>query len=127
MQDPPRPAEIIEPIVAFLRTIVPRLEGHEAFQMRVTVSALELIGRELTLAPASDAAELSRLVALIERDGSLADLNSELEQRIARGELDLSSPGLKEHLWASVMAKLAVDQPRYASYQRALGAQKKPE
>jgi hypothetical protein len=127
MQDPPRPAEIIEPIVAFLRTIVPRLEGHEAFQMRVTVSALELIGRELTLAPASDAAELNRLVALIERDGPLADLNSELEQRIARGELDLSSPGLKEHLWASVMAKLAVDQPRYASYQRALGAQKKPE
>jgi Domain of unknown function (DUF6285) len=127
MQDPPRPAEIIEPIVAFLRTIVPRLEGHEAFQMRVTVSALELIGRELTLAPASDAAELSRLVALIERDGSLADLNSELEQRIARGEIDLAKPGLKEHLWASVMAKLAVDQPRYASYQRALGAQKKPE
>jgi hypothetical protein len=127
MQDPPHPAEIIAPIVAFLRTIVPRLEGHDAFQMRVTVSALELIGRELTLAPASDAAELSRLVALIERDGPLADLNSELEQRIARGELDLSSPGLKEHLWASVMAKLAVDQPRYASYQRALGAQKKPE
>ena len=127
MQDPPRPAEIIEPIVAFLRTIVPRLEGHDAFQMRVAASALELIGRELTLSPVSDAAELGRLVALLGHDGLLADLNSELEQRIARGELDLSSPGLKEHLWASVMAKLAVDQPRYASYQRALGAQKKPE
>jgi hypothetical protein len=127
MQDPPRPAEIIEPIVAFLRTIVPRLEGHDAFQMRVAVSALELIGRELTLSPASDAAELGRLVALLGHDGPLADLDGELEQRIARGEIDLATPGLKEHLWASVMAKLAVDQPRYASYQRALSAQRKPE
>ena len=127
MQDPPRPAEIIEPIVAFLRTIVPRLEGHDAFQMRVAASALELIGRELTLSPVSDAAELGRLVALLGHDGPLADLNSELEQRIARGEIDLATPGLRAHLWASVMAKLAVDQPRYASYQRALGAQKKPE
>jgi hypothetical protein len=113
--------------VAFLRTIVPRLEGHDAFQMRVTVSALELIGRELKLAPTSDAAELSRLVVLLGHDGPLADLNGKLEQRITHGELDLSSPGLKQHLWASVMAKLAVDQPRYASYQRALSAQKKPE
>jgi hypothetical protein len=91
------------------------------------VSALELIGRELTLSPASDAAELGSLVALLGHDGPLADLDGELEQRIARGEIDLATPGLKEHLWASVMAKLAVDQPRYASYQRALSAQRKPE
>jgi hypothetical protein len=127
MQDPPRPAEVLEPIVAFLRTIVPRLEGHDAFQMRVAASALELIGRELTLAPASDAAELGRLVALIGHDAPLADLNGELSERIASGDIDLDAPGLKQHLWATVMAKLAVDQPRYASYQRALGAQKKPE
>jgi hypothetical protein len=127
MQDPPHPAEILVPVVAFLRTIVPRLEGHDAFQMRVAVSALELIARELTLAPASDAAEHGRLVALLGHDGSLADLNGELAERLADGKLDASSLHVKEHLWASVMAKLAVDQPRYVSYQRALGARKKPE
>ena len=127
MQDPPHPAEILASVVAFLRTIVPQLEGHDAFQMRVAVSALELIARELTLAPASDAAEHGRLVSLLGHDGPLADLNRELAEWLAEGKVDASSPQMKQHLWASVMAKLAVDQPRYASYQRALAAHKKPE
>ncbi|MEY9725580.1 hypothetical protein ABIA07_001481 [Bradyrhizobium yuanmingense] len=49
------------------------------------------------------------------------ELNRVLAHRIASGEMDLATPGLAEHLWATTMDKLAVDQPNYASYKRELG------
>ena len=63
---------------------------------------------------------MERLRALLGIDGSVTDLNRTLADRIARGELDLATPGLAEHLWATTMDKLAVDQPSYASYKREL-------
>jgi Domain of unknown function (DUF6285) len=57
--------------------------------------------------------------------GSLGDLNRALADRIARGEVDLQTPGLTEHLWQTTMDKLAVDQPNYAAYKRELGAEGK--
>ena len=54
--------------------------------------------------------------------GSLGELNRVLAERIAKGELDLQTPGLSEHLWQTTMDKLAVDQPNYASYQAGAGA-----
>jgi Domain of unknown function (DUF6285) len=54
-------------------------------------------------------------------DGSLLELNRALSETIARGEADLTTPGLSEHLWQTTMDKLAVDQPNYASYRRELG------
>jgi hypothetical protein len=35
--------------------------------------------------------------------------------------MDLDTVGLAEHLRETTLAKLAVDQPRYAAYRRALG------
>jgi hypothetical protein len=60
-------------------------------------------------------------VQLLNTEGSLLELNRALSERIARGELDLKTPGLAEHLWQTTLAKLAVDQPNYASYKRELG------
>jgi tRNA G18 (ribose-2'-O)-methylase SpoU len=54
-------------------------------------------------------------------DGALIDLNRALSDKIAKGEVDLQTPGLSEHLWQTTMDKLAVDQPNYASYKRELG------
>ena len=54
-------------------------------------------------------------------DGSLIELNRALSEKIAKGEVDLQTPGLTEHLWQTTMDKLAVDQPNYASYKRELG------
>ena len=55
-------------------------------------------------------------------DGSLIELNRALSDKIAKGEVDLQTPGLAEHLWQTTMDKLAVDQPNYASYKRELGS-----
>ncbi|HLX16158.1 MAG TPA: DUF6285 domain-containing protein [Bradyrhizobium sp.] len=122
MQDEPTPEELIKAVADFLRNdIVPGIGGHDAFKLRVSINALDLVARQLSLAQASDAAEVARLEELLDKQGSLADLNRLLAGRIAKGEVDLQTPGLTEHLWQTTMDKLAVDQPSYASYKRELG------
>jgi len=123
MQDEPRPEELIKAVADFLRNdIAPVISGHNAFKLRVSINALDLVARQLTLESRSDAAEAARLSRLLGMQGSLTELNRTLADRIAKGELDLQTPGLSDHLWQTTMDKLAVDQPNYASYKRELDA-----
>jgi hypothetical protein len=101
---------------------LPKLEGHTAFHARVAVNALAIVERQLRLAPEAEAAERERLRALLGRDGGLEELNRELCARIRAGEIGIQTPGLAEHLRATTLAKLAVDQPKYSGYLRALAA-----
>ena len=119
MQDEPTPIELTRAVADFLRNdITPAVSGHNAFKLRVAINILDLVGRQLTLAEASDAAEAVSLKKLLGIDGALIDLNRALAEKIASGEVDLATPGLSEHLWRTTMAKLAVDQPNYGSYKR---------
>jgi hypothetical protein len=122
MQDEPTPEELIRAVADFLRNdIAPGISGHNAFKLRVSINALDLVARQLSLAQAGDAAETARLEELLGRKGSLGELNRLLADRIAKGEVGLQTPGLAGHLWQTTMDKLAVDQPNYASYKRELG------
>ena len=122
MQDEPSPEELIKAVADFPRAdIAPQISGHTAFKLRVSINALDLVTRQLKLEQGSDAAETARLSRILGTKGSLGDLNKLLADRIAKGELDLQTPGLAEHLWQTTMEKLAVDQPNYASYKRELG------
>ncbi|MBB4263697.1 MULTISPECIES: DUF6285 domain-containing protein [unclassified Bradyrhizobium] len=122
MQDEPTPIELTKSVADFLRNdITPLISGHQAFKLRVAINILDLVTRQLTREEGSDAAEVERLRALLGIDGSVGDLNHTLAERIAKGEVGLATPGLAEHLWATTMDKLAVDQPNYASYKRELG------
>ena len=122
MQDEPTPTELIKAVADFLRNeIAPEIEGHNAFKLRVGINALDLVTRQLELQQDGDAAELAGLRKLLGADGSLADLNRALAEKIAIGEADLRTPGLADHLWQTTLAKLAVDQPNYGSYKREVG------
>lgn len=122
MQDEPTPTELIKAVADFLRTeIAPAIKGHNAFKLRVGINALDLVTRQIALEGPADAAEAARLKQLLGTDGSLMELNRALAEKIANGEVDLDTPGLKAHLWQTTMDKLAVDQPNYASYKRELG------
>jgi hypothetical protein len=121
MQDEPTPTELIKAVADFLRNdVTPVVKGHDAFKLRVAINALDLVARQLTLGQGSDAGETARLKQLLGSDGSLFELNGALAERIAKGEVDLQTPGLAEHLWQTTMDKLAVDQPTYGSYKREL-------
>jgi len=121
MQDEPTPSELVKAVADFLRTeIAPEISGHQAFKLRVSINALDLVTRQLALQQGSDAAEAARLSQLLALRGSLGELNRVLADRVAKGEIDLDTPGLADHLWQTTMDKLAVDQPNYGSYRREL-------
>jgi hypothetical protein len=123
MQDEPTTEELTKAVADILRNdIAPQISGHHAFKLRVAINMLDLVTRQLKLEQGSDAAELARLSKLLGMHGSLGELNRVLADQIAKGEVDLQTPGLADHLWQTTMDKLAVDQPSYASYKRELGA-----
>jgi Domain of unknown function (DUF6285) len=121
MQDEPTPIELTKAVADFLRDeIAPMISGHNAFKLRVAINMLDLVTRQLTLEGGTDQEEAVRLRALLGIDGSLIELNRALADGIASGEVDLTTPGLADHLWQTTLAKLAVDQPNYAAYKREL-------
>lgn len=120
MQDQPSAVELVDIVADFIRNhAMPQLQGHAAFHARVAANALDIVKRELQIAPKAGSEEHERLTKLLGRDGSIDDLNRDLCARIERGELTLETPGLADHLWAVTMTKLAIDQPNYSGYVRA--------
>jgi hypothetical protein len=121
MQDEPTTEELIKAVADFLRNdIAPLISGHQAFKLRVSINALDLVTRQIALEPGFVIGEAARLSGLLAIQGTLGELNRTLADRIAKGEVDLQTPGLADHLWQTTMDKLAVDQPNYASYRREL-------
>ena len=121
MHDRPSTAQLVAAVRDFLEKIAqPQLSGHSAFHARVAANALAIVERELALGADQDAAERARLRALLGSDGPLEAQNRELCRAIRAGEIALETPGLLEHLRATTLAKLAVDQPSYSGYRRAL-------
>ena len=121
MHDLPTADDLLAAVASFLREqALPQLQGHAAFHARVAANVVDSVRRQLQLQSHSEARELQRLRELLDATGSVAELNELLCRRIRSGELTLRHPGLKEHLWASTLDKLAVDQPGYSTYQRAL-------
>jgi len=123
MYDPPDLAELVSAVQDFLQhKAMPELEGRTAFHARVAVNALGIVSRQLEQGPAAEQAEAERLLALLggEANRDLEAQNRELCRRIREGEIGLETPGLVDHLRATTLAKVAVDQPRYSQYRRAL-------
>ncbi|HVV34319.1 MAG TPA: DUF6285 domain-containing protein [Vitreimonas sp.] len=121
MQDDPSPLAVLDAAIGHLReNVLPKLDTRGQFEMRVTMSALSLVRRTLALTPESDAAEVLRLRELLGEGGDLASLNASLCARIRDGAVDLKTPGLFDHLYKTAVEKLAVDQPNYSAYKRAI-------
>lgn len=121
MQDQPTAIELVDIVADFIRNhAMPQLQGHAAFHARVAANALDIVKRELETAPKANADELAQLKLLLKRDGSLDELNRELCAEIGQGDITLDTPGFAEHLWKITLTKLAIDQPNYSGYTRAL-------
>ena len=121
MYDQPTLVELVAVVREFLeQKALPALEGHTAFHARVAANALGIVERQLEHAPDAEAAECARLTALLGRTGTLDELNRELCRRIRANEIDENAPDLMQHLRETTLAKLAVDQPRYSGYRKAL-------
>ncbi len=126
MQDQPSAVELVGAVRDFLQNVaMPQLNGRAAFHARVAANALGIVQRELEIAPNANAQELDRLRQLVGADGTLEELNRELCSRIRAGDMGPGTPGMTEHLRATTLTKLGIDQPKYSGYQRALQARAK--
>jgi hypothetical protein len=128
MREQPSLSELIDAVSEFIsRDVAPTLSGRLAFHARVAVNVLATIKREVEQGPAADRADAARLAALLGHAGDPAGLTEELCRRITSGEIEFDDPALIEHLWATTIDTLAVDQPNYATYRRIMAAESSPK
>ena len=121
MQDEPNSTQVLAAVIRFLRdSAAPLLPAREAFDARVAANALVLVQRDITLGAGSAAAEHRRLITLLGQEGSLAELNAVLSARLSDGGPEAVTPAIRDHLYATTLEKLSIDQPRYSGYLRAL-------
>lgn len=111
MQDRPTAAELLGDVAAFLEELVPQLSGPVQHQARVAANLTRIVEREVALGPAADEREHAALRELLGHDGSLADLNAELVERLGRNELHAEALPV---LLDITRDKLAVNKPGYA-------------
>jgi len=94
-------------------------EGRLQFMARVAGNALDIVMRELAVGDEHRRRERERLAALLGREGDLAGLRWQLVEALRDGSMALDAPGLADHLRASVVNQVAIDQPRYAGFKAA--------
>ena len=124
MREQPSASELLDGVAEFMsKELMPRLSGRVAFHTRIAINVLAIVRREMTLGPAAAAREAARLAELLGAEGDAEALTDALCERIARGEIDANDPKLIEHLWATTMDTVAIDQPSYATYRCVPGAE----
>lgn len=119
--DLPSSEELLVSVRDFLRADVREAtEGRNNFMALVASNSLDIVLRELRLGPAHLTGELMRLTALLGSTGTNHELRWELTNRLRDGSLALDHPGLAEHLRATVVNQIAIDQPKYSGYRAAI-------
>lgn len=122
--DRPDRLEILQAVETLLdRDIKPRIDGPQGYHLRIAINMLRILRRELEASSSFERVEREGLEALVgeltsasDEGEALAEANAELCARIRDGRIAYDDPALREHLRATVMAKIAIDQPKYPSY-----------
>ncbi len=108
LHDRPSAVELLDAARGALgEDVLPLLDGRAAFQLRVALRALGMVGRELTLSPEHEALHRAALAQL----GCVSE--AELAGAIRDGDFDGRERELLPVLRASVRAKLQVANPTY--------------
>ncbi len=120
--DMPRIDELAQGVRDLLREdIMPASEGRLQFLSRVAANALDIIQRELAIGPEHRRREHQRLRALLGKDDELEPLRWQLVKALRDTTNSLDSADLTEHLRATVVNQIAIDQPRYSGFRAAVG------
>ena len=120
--DMPRADELLFSVVDFLRQqVMAETTGRTQFLARVASNSLDIVEREMALGSAAAAQELSRLQNLLNSaSDDLIGLRWQLVKALREGAMDLNFDGLTEHLRASIVNQINIDQPRYPGLATAL-------
>jgi hypothetical protein len=120
-ENSPTALELLTAVEEFLQAdVLPALRGSDRYHLQVALNALTIVGRELAAGAALDEAERQRLAALLGTSGSLEEARRMLCERIRARELGYRDPRLMQHLVATTMGKMSIDNPKYATYLQAV-------
>ena len=120
--DMPRADELVKSVRDYLHNdVMAGTQGRLNFMSRVAGNSLDIVLRELELGPAHRAAELDRLQQYFgSRDGLLA-LRWRMTNGLRDGSIGLDDEAVKDYLRNTVVNQIAIDQPRYTGFKRAIG------
>ena len=94
-------------------TVQPDLQGHDKFQSRVAGNALGIARRQAAWGPGFRDAAQARLAAI-------GHDHEQLCTGLAKGDIEITAPGIWNHLRLSALERLSIDQPKYAGLRVAL-------
>ena len=121
--DMPRIDELLASVADFLRQdVMNNTQGRTNFLARVASNSLDIVQREVALGKTCIANESQRLIELFACEKSLVDLRWRLVNGLRDESIGLDLPGLADHLRATVVNQIAIDQPRYAGFTTATKA-----
>ena len=106
-------------VADFIKSIEGELTGRYAFHAKVAANALAIVAREIEQSPRET--ERAALAGFLGHDAGIDALRAEICGRLRAGQLTPETPGLLEALTTAVMAKVAVDNPRYSTFARMAG------
>ncbi len=115
--DMPRVDELVKSVRDFLREdVMSSTQGRTNFMARVAGNSLDIVMRDLALGERHRSQEQERLVAVLGRSGTLAELRMQLVQKIRAAEISLDDEALTHHLRQTVVNQIAIDQPKYSGF-----------
>jgi len=117
----PRLDELVVSVRDFLRgDVMNQTQGRTNFMARVASNSMDIVLRDLMVGDIHRQRELERLRQLLSVDGDLESLRWQLVNGLRDETIPLNLPGLAEHLRATVVNQVAIDQPRYSGFKTAL-------
>ncbi|MXX77140.1 MAG: phosphotransferase [Holophagales bacterium] len=120
--DMPRLEELVSATRDFLHGQVrDETTGRTRFHALVAGNALDIVYRDLHCGAEHRLREHERLRGLLDTDGPLLDLRWKLVHAIRDDRIALDERRLHEHLRATVVNQIAIDQPKYSGFRTAAG------
>jgi len=118
----PNVSELVESVREMMEYLLLHklVDKSQVYHTRVAVNVLKIVERELAQGGSFTQLELQSLQHLLGMSGELSDLNDELVARINQGEFDRENTELTAHFLRTVTAKVAIDNPEYATYKNYL-------
>jgi hypothetical protein len=122
VQDRPTAVELLDALGDFMRDRAAHARDRwESFQFQVAANSIGIVSRELRMEDGFMREEWRGLDALLEPEpmpieagawrSRMLERNTELAERIRRGEFDSSDDALVRHVWETVVNKVRIASP----------------
>ncbi|MBO6702437.1 MAG: phosphotransferase family protein [Pseudomonadales bacterium] len=119
--DIPTTEELVTSVRDFLRNdVMAETKGRANFLSRVASNSLDIVLRELTLGPTHQGRELDRLQVFYQSEEDLISLRWRLVNELRDKQVSLDNKALQNHLRQTVVNQIAIDQPKYSGFKRAI-------